>query len=107
MIKLLIHSTKQGEMWTQMNTLEEAQAFIDDAKLTLHYGDETECQFEIVDITEELAQEQAMIEAIKQAQLQAGLRLQQFPEQIDACQDLESLKVTIKILLQDIAILLK
>lgn len=62
---------------------------------------------EIEDITAQIESELAQIEAIKNAQVQAGLRLQDFPAQVDACQDLDALKLAIKQMVQDIAILLK
>jgi len=66
-----------------------------------------EYTIEIQDITAQIEAEQAQIQAIKNAQLQAGLRLQDFPEQVDACQDLDALKLAIKQMVQDIAVLLK
>lgn len=66
-----------------------------------------EYTIEIEDITEQVEAELAQIEAIKNAQIQAGLRLQTFDSQIDECQDLGALKLAIKQMIQDIAILLK
>jgi hypothetical protein len=66
-----------------------------------------EYTIEIEDITAQIEAEQAQIQAIKNAQLQAGLRLQDFPDQVDACQDLSELKVAIKQMVQDIAVLLR
>jgi|LakMenEpi03Aug12_release.lakeMendotaPanAssembly.Ray.scaffolds.fasta_scaffold561399_3 hypothetical protein len=66
-----------------------------------------EYTIEIEDITAQIEAEQAQIQAIKNAQLQAGLRLQQFPSQVDACQDLDALKLAIKQMVQDIAVLLR
>lgn len=65
-------------------------------------------EYEIIveDITAQVAEEQAQIDALKSAQTQAGLRLQAFPAQVDACQDLDALKAAIKQMVQDIAILL-
>lgn len=66
-----------------------------------------EYTIEIEDITAQVEAEKAQIEAIKNAQVQAGLRLQAFPAQVDACQDLAQLKLAIKQMVQDIAILLR
>lgn len=65
-------------------------------------------EYEIIieDITAQVQAEQAQIQAVKDAQTQAGLRLQQFPAQVDACQDLDALKVAIKQMVQDVAVLL-
>lgn len=66
-----------------------------------------EYTIEIQDITAQVEAEKAQIEAIKNAQIQAGLRLQDFPAQVDACQDLAELKLAIKQMVQDIAVLLR
>jgi len=66
-----------------------------------------EYTIEIEDITAQVETEKAQIEAIKNAQVQAGLRLQAFPAQIDSCQDLSELKLAIKQMVQDIAVLLR
>jgi glutamine synthetase type III len=67
----------------------------------------SEYTIEVTDITAQVLAEQAQIQAVKDAQTQAGLRLQAFPAEVDTCQDLESLKVVIKQMVQDVAVLLK
>jgi hypothetical protein len=61
---------------------------------------------EILDITAEILAEQAQIDAVKAAQQQAGMRLMLFPQQVDDCHDLDSLKETMKLMVSDIAVLL-
>lgn len=73
----------------------------------IEYFFPAEYTIEIEDITAQVEQEKAQIEAIKNAQLQAGLRLQDFPAQVDSCQDLSELKLAIKQMVQDIAVLLR
>lgn len=67
------------------------------------------CDFtvEITDITVQVLAEQFHVQAVKDAQTQAGLRLQAFPAQVDACQDLDALKVAIKQMVSDVAVLLQ
>jgi hypothetical protein len=76
-------------------------------EMVTEYFFPAEYTIEIQDITAQIEAEQAQIQAIKNAQLQAGLRLQDFPDQVDACQDLDALKLAIKQMVQDIAVLLK
>lgn len=73
----------------------------------IEYFFPAEYTIEIEDITAQVETEKAQIEAIKNAQLQAGLRLQAFPAQVDSCQDLNELKLAIKQMVQDIAVLLR
>jgi hypothetical protein len=65
-------------------------------------------EYEIIveDISAQIAAEQAQIDAIKVAQQQAGMRLMLFPSQVEECQDLDALKVAIKQMVSDIAVLL-
>ena len=88
-------------------TLEEIDG-IQYQKTTPGYQIVHPAEYELVieDISAQIAAEQAQIDAIKTAQTQAGLRLQSFPAQVDACQDLDALKVAIKQFVQDIAVLL-
>lgn len=67
----------------------------------------SEYTIEVTDITAQVLAEQAQIQAVKDAQTQSGLRLQAFPAEVDTCQDLESLKIVIKQMVQDVAVLLK
>lgn len=60
----------------------------------------------IEDMTAQIEAEQAQLEAVQAAQQQAGMRLMLFPAQVDACQDFEALKLAIKQMVSDIAILL-
>jgi predicted phage-related endonuclease len=60
----------------------------------------------VEDMTAQVAAEQAQIDAVKAAQQQAGMRLMLFPQQVDDCHDLDSLKETIKLMVSDIAVLL-
>jgi hypothetical protein len=57
-------------------------------------------------MTEQIAAEQAQINAVKAAQQNAAIRLFSFPQQVDACGDLDALKNAIKQMVSDIAILL-
>jgi hypothetical protein len=65
-------------------------------------------EYEIIveDMTEQIAAEQAQINAVKAAQQNAAIRLFSFPQQVDACGDLDALKNAIKQMVSDIAILL-
>lgn len=65
-------------------------------------------EYEIIveDISAQIAAEQAQIDAIKAAQQQAGMRLMLFPVQVEECQDLDALKLAIKQMVSDIAVLL-
>ena len=126
MFKITIKSQKQGEFWLTKETMEEIEAYRVWAAESAHWGKpawteqieatENQAAYQIIhpaeyeliveDISAEIAAEQAQIDAIKAAQTQAGLRLQSFPAQVDACQDLEALKVAIKQFVQDVAVLL-
>lgn len=66
----------------------------------------SEYTIEVTDITAQVLAEQTQIQAVKDVQIQAGIRLQAFPSEVDTCQDLESLKVVIKRMVQDVAVLL-
>jgi hypothetical protein len=59
-----------------------------------------------IDITDELAAKRQQKQAIQLAQKSAGQRLSLFPNQIDACSDLESLKLVMKNLVNDIVTIL-
>lgn len=139
MFKLTINSQKEGQFWLEKQTQAEADAYIQWAYDSAHWGkpaytesipevleikDElgeviqtavpahdivhpSEYTIEVTDITAQVLAEQAQIQAVKDAQTQAGLRLQAFPAEVDTCQDLESLKVVIKQMVQDVAVLLK
>jgi hypothetical protein len=65
-------------------------------------------EYEIIveDMAEQIAAEQAQINAVKAAQQNAAIRLFSFPQQVDACGDLDALKNAIKQMVSDIAILL-
>jgi hypothetical protein len=65
-----------------------------------------EYEITVEDMTAQVAAEQAQIDAVKAAQQQAGMRLMLFPQQVDDCHDLESLKETMKLMVSDIAVLL-
>lgn len=138
MLKLTINSQKEGHFWLEKETQAEADAYIQWAYDSAHWGkpaytesipevleikDElgqviqtavpahdivhpSEYTIEVTDITAQVLAEQAQIQAVKDAQTQAGLRLQVFPAEVDTCQDLESLKVVIKQMVQDVAVLL-
>ncbi|NDE09888.1 MAG: hypothetical protein EBZ95_04890 [Chitinophagia bacterium] len=53
MFKLLIHSQIQGEMFLLKETMTEAEEFISSAKESKHYGDESECSFEVIDLLQD------------------------------------------------------
>jgi hypothetical protein len=65
-------------------------------------------EYEVVieDITAAIEAEAMQVAAVQAAQQAAGLRLQAFPAQVDACQDLEALKSAIKLFVSDVAVLL-
>lgn len=65
-------------------------------------------EYEIIveDMTAQIEAEKAQIEAVQAAQQQSAIRLMTFPNQVDACQDLEALKAAIKVMVSDIAMLL-
>ena len=126
MFKVNIHSQKHGHMWVLKGTMEDVEAYRVWAAESAHWGKpawteqieatENQAAYQIIhpaeyeliveDISAEIEAEQAQIDAIKAAQTQAGLRLQSFPAQVDACQDLDALKVAIKQFVQDVAVLL-
>ena len=55
MFKLLIHSQIHGEMHLMMENMSDAEAFIASAKESQHYGDESQCQFEVIDLSQDAA----------------------------------------------------
>lgn len=65
MIKVLIHSQIHGEMYLLKENMSETEAFVASAKESLHYGDESQCQFELVDVSAEMEQEKINAEALK------------------------------------------
>jgi hypothetical protein len=65
-----------------------------------------EYEITVEDMTAQVAAEQAQIDAVKAAQQNAAIRLFSFPQQVDACGDLDALKNAIKQMVSDIAILL-
>lgn len=60
----------------------------------------------VEDLTAQVAAEKLQIDAVKAAQQQAGMRLMLFPVQVEECQDLDALKLAIKQMVSDIAVLL-
>ncbi len=65
-----------------------------------------EYEITVEDMTAQIEAEKAQIEAVQAAQQQSAIRLMTFPNQVDACQDLEALKAAIKVMVSDIAMLL-
>jgi hypothetical protein len=86
--------------------LDEAGVVITPAQAAYQIIHPAEYEIIVEDITAQVAAEQAQIDAVKAAQQQAAIRLFSFPQQVDACQDLEALKAAIKVMVSDIAMLL-
>lgn len=65
-------------------------------------------EYEIIveDLTAEIEAQKAQIESVRQSQLAAVQRMQSFPQDIDSCQDLDSVKTALKQFVADVAVLL-
>lgn len=112
--KVIVKEAKPESIVQVQKELEDGSIVTEDVVIPaveeesyMEYFFPAEYTIEIEDITAQVETEKAQIEAIKNAQLQAGLRLQAFPAQIDSCQDLSELKLAIKQMVQDIAVLLR
>lgn len=126
MFKINIHSQKEGTFWLEKQTQAEVDEYLAWAAESAHWGrpqwieevpaTEDQAAYQIIhpaeyeiiveDITAQVAAEQAQIDAVKTAQQQAGMRLMLFPVQVEECQDLDALKIAIKQMVSDIAVLL-
>ena len=60
----------------------------------------------IEDMTAQIEAEKAKVEIVRQSQLAAVQRMQSFPQDIDSCQDLDSVKAALKTFVADVALLL-
>lgn len=60
----------------------------------------------IEDMTAQIEAEKAQVEIVRQSQLAAVQRMQSFPQDIDSCQDLDSVKAALKTFVADVALLL-
>ena len=60
----------------------------------------------IEDMTAQIEAEKAQIEIVRQSQLAAVQRMQSFSQDIDSCQDLDSVKAALKTFVADVALLL-
>jgi len=126
MFKITINSQKEGNFWLEKTTQTEVDEYLKWAEESAHWGKpawieeieaiEDQPAYQIVhpaeytitveDMTAQVAAEQAQIDAVKAAQQQAGMRLMLFPVQVEECQDLDALKLAIKQMVSDIAVLL-
>lgn len=126
MFKITIKSQKEGVFWLEKQTQAEVDEYLAWAQESKHWGspqwieevEETEdkpayqivhpAEYELVieDMTAQIEAEKAKVEIVRQSQLAAVQRMQQFPDQLDQCSDLDGLKLAMKQFVSDVAILL-